>query len=146
MLVRSDTSAGKPLVAGLERAFSARAGTIPKFITRASLARGGWLKAGETPAVSADRDATVLTIESELAFRYTRLLGEWTRDRLDTDAGAHVASGWFLQAQQTLAPLAAEFRALTPLTLADLREVDFGEWTGHTWEQVLEKFGAHAFD
>jgi alpha-ribazole phosphatase len=50
------------------------------------------------------------------------------------------------RAQQTLAPLAAEFRALTPVTLADLREVDFGEWTGHTWEQVQEKFGAHAFD
>ena len=24
--------------------------------------------------------------------------------------------------------------------------MDFGEWTGHTWEQVLEKFGTHAFD
>ena len=49
------------------------------------------------------------------------------------------------RAQQTLTPLAAEFH-LTPVTVADLREVDFGEWTGHTWEQVLEKFGTHAFD
>ena len=50
------------------------------------------------------------------------------------------------RAQETLAPLVAEFPALTPVNLADLREVDFGEWTGHTWEQVLEKFGTHAFD
>ncbi len=49
------------------------------------------------------------------------------------------------RAQQTLAPLAAEFHA-APVNLPDLREVDFGEWTGHTWEQVLEKFGTHAFD
>ncbi|MEQ1573831.1 MAG: hypothetical protein ABL993_06245 [Vicinamibacterales bacterium] len=74
------------------------------FRVGASLARGDWLKADESPEVVADRGATIVTVESELAFRYTKLLAEWTRDRLETDAADHVATGWFLQAQQTLAP------------------------------------------
>jgi broad specificity phosphatase PhoE len=49
------------------------------------------------------------------------------------------------RAQQTLAPLAA-LQAPAPVTLPDLREVDFGDWTGLTWEQVQEKFGVSAFD
>ncbi|MGC8991620.1 MAG: histidine phosphatase family protein [Verrucomicrobiia bacterium] len=28
----------------------------------------------------------------------------------------------------------------------DLREVDFGQWTGLTWAEVAEQFGVHAFD
>jgi broad specificity phosphatase PhoE len=50
-----------------------------------------------------------------------------------------------LRAQQTLAPLAAE-RALHPVTLTDLREVDFGDWTGLTWEQVHARFGVSPFE
>lgn len=46
---------------------------------------------------------------------------------------------------QTIAPLAAR-RSLTPLILPDLREVDFGDWTGLRWEGVQEKFGVSAFD
>jgi broad specificity phosphatase PhoE len=46
---------------------------------------------------------------------------------------------------QTIAPLAAR-RSLTPLILPDLREVDFGDWTGLRWEGVKEKFGVSAFD
>ncbi len=34
----------------------------------------------------------------------------------------------------------------TPVILDDLREVDFGDWTGHTWEGVQEKFGMSAYD
>lgn len=70
----------------------------------ATWAHGGWLRAGETPLVNADHDATVTTVESEFAFRYTKLLGEWTRDRFNTDLGTRVANGVFFQAQQTLAP------------------------------------------
>ena len=69
-----------------------------------SVTRGGWLKAGESPAVTTDRSATVLTLEGELAFGHTKLLGEWVRDAMDTDAGGRVATGWFIQGQQTLAP------------------------------------------
>jgi hypothetical protein len=70
----------------------------------ASLTHGGWQRAGESPLVTADRDATIATVESELSFRYTKLTGEWTRDRLETSTGPRIASGWFVQGQQTLAP------------------------------------------
>lgn len=70
----------------------------------ASVTRGGWLRAGESPATTVNRSATVVTIESEFSFAYTKLAGEWVRDRIETSFGHHVASGWFAQGQQTLAP------------------------------------------
>ena len=47
--------------------------------------------------------------------------------------------------QQTLAPL-AKWTGLEPIILPGLREVDFGEWTGLSWEQVYERFKVSAFD
>lgn len=47
--------------------------------------------------------------------------------------------------QQTLAPYAAN-NPLHPVILPDLHEVDFGDWTGHNWEQIQSKFGLSAFD
>jgi broad specificity phosphatase PhoE len=47
--------------------------------------------------------------------------------------------------QQTLAPLLAG-RATVPAILPGLREVDFGDWTGLSWEQVREKFNRSAYD
>ena len=49
------------------------------------------------------------------------------------------------RAQQTMAPI-AEAKQLAAVTLADLREVDFGDWTGLSWEGVHAKFGVSAFD
>ncbi|HEY6169643.1 MAG TPA: histidine phosphatase family protein [Verrucomicrobiae bacterium] len=49
------------------------------------------------------------------------------------------------RAQQTLAPIAAE-KHVEAVTLGDLREVDFGDWTGLSWEGVHAKFGVSAFD
>lgn len=69
-----------------------------------SVTHGGWLRAGESPVVTADHDATVFTIESELSFRYTKLSGEWVRDAVSTDSGDRAATGWFVQGQQTLTP------------------------------------------
>ena len=70
----------------------------------ATVTRGGWLRAGEAPAVATDRSATQLTVESEFSFAYTRLSGEWVRNIIETGSGDRVASGWFVQGQQTLAP------------------------------------------
>ena len=70
----------------------------------ASLTQGGWLRAGESAAIARDADATVLTVESDVSFRYTKLAGEWVRDALQTAGGGVVASGWFVQGQQTLTP------------------------------------------
>jgi len=45
--------------------------------------------------------------------------------------------------QQTLAP--ARLNGIpTPTILPGLKEVDFGEWTGLSWDQVQEKFGVGA--
>ncbi len=70
----------------------------------ASMTRGGWQRAGEDPFVTEDRSATIATVEAEFSFRYTKLTGEWTRDAIETSAGDRVASGWFVQGQQTLTP------------------------------------------
>ena len=70
----------------------------------ASITRGGWLRAGETPSVTRNASATVVTVESEVAFRHTRLAAEWVRDRIEMPVGSSVvASGWYVQGQQTLA-------------------------------------------
>lgn len=47
--------------------------------------------------------------------------------------------------QQTLAPLARQ-TGLKPVVLPGLREVDFGVWTGLSWEQVYERHQVSAFD
>jgi hypothetical protein len=70
----------------------------------ASVTRGGWQRAGETPEVTDDRSATVVTLESEYSFAYTKLAGEWVYDVLETGSGNESASGWFVQGQQTLTP------------------------------------------
>jgi broad specificity phosphatase PhoE len=46
--------------------------------------------------------------------------------------------------QQTLAPMLRNGTP-PPKVLPNLREVDFGDWTGHGWEAVREKFGVNAF-
>jgi hypothetical protein len=93
------------------------------FRVGASVTHGGWQRANETPSVTENRDATIVTIESEFSFRYTKLLGEWVRDVLETGHGEQIASGWYVQGQQTLTPrwyVAARVErisspALTPL-------------------------------
>jgi broad specificity phosphatase PhoE len=48
------------------------------------------------------------------------------------------------RAQLTLAPMASQ--CLAPaITRPGLREVDFGDWTGLTWEQVHARCGVSAF-
>ena len=47
--------------------------------------------------------------------------------------------------QQTLAPYAAG-NAPRAVVMPDLREVDFGDWTGHNWEEIQTKFGLSAYD
>ena len=46
--------------------------------------------------------------------------------------------------QQTLAPLAQE-TGLRPVFIDGLREVDFGAWTGLSWDEVLQRHGVSAF-
>jgi hypothetical protein len=69
-----------------------------------SVTRGGWLRAGESPTSPADRDATVVSVESEYELGYTKLAAEWVRSSMDTSSGTRVGSGWFAQVQHILAP------------------------------------------
>lgn len=46
--------------------------------------------------------------------------------------------------QQTLAPLAEE-TGLKPILIEGLREVDFGAWTGLSWDEVLKRHGVSAY-
>lgn len=47
--------------------------------------------------------------------------------------------------EQTLAPWLND-GAPPPVVLADLREVDFGDWTGLGWDAVKERFGHSAWE
>ena len=70
----------------------------------ASMTQGGWMSANESPTTTAERDARIVTLESELAFRHTSLAGEWVHDGLETSLGNRTAAGWYVQGMQTLAP------------------------------------------
>ena len=69
-------------------------------------------------------------------------LAKWlTRQSLDA-----VYASPMKRVQQTLAPFASSNGwAGRAVTLDGLREIDFGDWTGLTWEAVSEKFGVSAF-
>jgi broad specificity phosphatase PhoE len=47
--------------------------------------------------------------------------------------------------QQTLAPLLGDGLP-GPVTVDDLREIDFGSWTGLAWEDVRQRFGISPFE
>jgi broad specificity phosphatase PhoE len=63
-------------------------------------------------------------------------------DRLPLDA---VYASPMKRVQQTLAPWLTNGTP-RPVVLADLREVDFGDWTDLGWDAVKERFGHSAWD
>lgn len=71
-----------------------------------------------------DANATLLNVEAEYAVRYTRLSGEWVRDRFETNGDPAIARGFYVQGVQTLTPriFAAGrlTRATTPVRSAGL--------------------------
>jgi hypothetical protein len=69
-----------------------------------SVTHGGWMRAGEQPQITEDQDATVITLEGEYSAGYTKVIGEWVRDLLETSTGDESVTGWWLQGQQTLSP------------------------------------------
>ena len=69
-----------------------------------SVTRGGWRREIESPMSTRTLDATLVTVEVDYSFRYSRVIGEWTRDMLATTTGRSVAAGWYIQGQQVLTP------------------------------------------
>jgi hypothetical protein len=94
----------------------------------ASVTHGGWRRAAEGTATATSRDATIVAIETEFSMRYTRVLGEWTYDRIGTQTGTVSANGWFVIGQQTLSPrwfaAARVDRITSPLFSRELGLVD----------------------
>ncbi|WP_395742450.1 histidine phosphatase family protein [Prosthecobacter sp.] len=78
---------------------------------------------------------------SPLGLKQGEAVAQWLKD---TKIDALYASP-MLRVQQTLAPLAKQ-RGMQPTLLPGLREIDFGDWTGHRWDEVQTHFGASAFD
>jgi len=131
------------------------------FRVGASVTRGGWMRAGESPTITENRDATVATVESELSFRHTSLAGEWVHDTLETSLGDRSASGWYVQGAQTLWPrwfVAARVERInTTLPLAVAAQQHFNaseqtigfrltpEITLRASHRLIERFGATEF-
>jgi broad specificity phosphatase PhoE len=78
---------------------------------------------------------------SPLGVKQGEAVAAWLKD---TKIDALYASP-MLRVQQTLAPLAKQ-RDMQPTLMPGLREIDFGDWTGHRWDEVQTNFGASAFD
>lgn len=78
---------------------------------------------------------------SPLGLSQAVALGKWLAG---TKLDAIYASP-MLRVRQTMAPT-LEGRGIEPVAMPDLREVDFGDWTGFDWAQVKERFGVSAFD
>jgi hypothetical protein len=99
------------------------------FRVGAAVTRGGWLRAGESPAITTSRDATLVNLETELAFRHTSLAGEWVHDALETSFGTRSTEGWYVQGAQAIAPrwfVAGRYdRIRTTLAVAAATKQDF---------------------
>ena len=69
-------------------------------------------------------------------------LAEYVARRFSLDA---IYSSPMRRVRMTLEPLLARV-PLAPIVDDDLREVDFGSWTGLRWDQISERFGVTAYD
>lgn len=99
----------------------------PGFRIGAAIANGNYRRAADDYYAASSRPQTdagalVVNLEAEIAFGYTRLTGEWVRDRFETDGAPAVSHGFYVQGVQTLTPrifAAARFtRASSPVRLA----------------------------
>jgi hypothetical protein len=71
----------------------------------AAVARGAYASVNEvTDRTRGDRDGTMVQVEGEWSFGYTKIVGEWIRSVMETArADAHV-SGFWIESTQTLSP------------------------------------------
>ena len=56
-----------------------------------------------------------------------------------------IYSSPMIRARETIAPLARRLNHC-PIIMEDLREIDFGSWTGLHWDEVYSKYRLSAFD
>lgn len=83
------------------------AGVTPRTGLRVGLAyaSGEYATSSEITRPPSDgRSLDMISVEGDLAFGYTRLTGEVTRDSLETASGRAIATEWFLQGVHSLTP------------------------------------------
>jgi hypothetical protein len=94
---------------------------------RQGLRIGGAAAWGRSGDAAVSDPYTLVNVEGEYAFGYTKISGEWTRDRFETPSGDREARGATLQVKQTLTPrlyLHGRATAITsPVTVAATGEV-----------------------
>lgn len=111
---------------------------LPNHPTQLYLIRHGEVEVGAQKVFAGSRMDVALSPRGEAQ---AVALAEWLAD---THLDAIYASP-MKRVQQTMAPTLAR-RNMKPVILEDLREIDFGDWTGLNWQQVQERFGVAAFD
>ena len=84
---------------------------LPGLRVGAGFAHGPYRRGSDTQyyglpqaAALTDADVTVFNLEAEYAVRYTRLSGEWIRDRFESTLSPAVSRGLYLQGVQTITP------------------------------------------
>jgi hypothetical protein len=83
------------------------AGITPRIGLRigGTIGTGEYVAADEfTRTTASARSSQIMSLEGEYAVGYSKLTGEVTRNRLDTNASPAVAYAWFIQGVQTVAP------------------------------------------
>jgi hypothetical protein len=88
--------------------FEAGAGVTPTTGLRlgVTFAQGAYLTQDELAPTAAhgDRDLTLIGFEGDYSVRYTKITGEFVRDRLTLPGEVGIAHTWFVQGTQTLHP------------------------------------------
>ena len=111
---------------------------LPDHPTRLYLIRHGEVESRYHQVFGGSRIDMAL---SPLGQQHGHAISQWlSNTKIDS-----IYASPMLRVQQTLAPLAVQ-RELQPTVISDLREVDFGDWTGHRWDGIHEHFGVSAFD
>jgi broad specificity phosphatase PhoE len=103
----------------------------------------------------------ILVRHGEVEERYHRVFGGCRIDMGLSPLGlehGESAAGWLMgqsadvvyrspmrRVEQTIGPFLRR-SGLEAVVMDDLREVDFGAWTGLRWNEVLDRFGISAFD
>lgn len=81
-------------------------------------------------------DALVMNIEAEWSYRYTKLSGEWVRDRFETDGAPAVSRAFYVQAVQTLTPRTFAAGRITRASSPVQTETGAARWARTTAEVV----------